>query len=104
MQRNLDSGSELRHHPIPVQWNDPHFAIREILRQKPAIDSEGVIGIRNRQIDFLDADLQRIAGLSLIDVDWPVQNVAAGALVCDFLINVAQILATVLGVAFNVYF
>src|SRR5579871_7039491 len=53
--RNLNSGRKVRHHPFPVQGDDLDLAVREILGQKTASRSEGIVGVRDGEIDLLNA-------------------------------------------------
>src|SRR3984957_21343715 len=67
MQRNLDARSEPCDHAFAVERNDPHLAIRKVFRQKAAIWSEGVVGVWNREVDFVNANFQRVPRLCFFD-------------------------------------
>src|SRR5215831_3120974 len=90
--RNLNSRCKIRHHAFSVQRDDLDLAVREILGQKTAIRSEGVIGIRNGEIDLLNTHFQGVAGLGFLDKHRPVQNVPSWASTGNLPENVAQFL------------
>ena len=71
MQRNLNSGTEFRHHAFAVERNNLHLAIREVFRQEAADWAESVIGVRNREFDLLDANFEGVSRFGLLDIDWP---------------------------------
>src|SRR5215472_15291287 len=96
-QRNLNSRSKVRHHAFSVQRDDLDLAVREILGQKTAIRSEGIVGIRNGEIDLLNAHFQGVARLGFLDEHRPVQNVPPWPSISDLPEDVAQFLFDLVG-------
>src|SRR5215469_6821893 len=91
-QRNLNSRGKVRHHAFSVQRDDLDLAVWEIFGQKTAIRREGVISVRNGEIDLLNTHFQSVARLGFLDKHGPVQNVPSRASICNFPVNVAQFL------------
>ena len=83
MQRNVDARSEMRDAFLLVERNDFHFRVRKIVGEVAASRAERVVGVGNRQLDFLDADFEHVARLRVFDVDRSGENVPARPL-CRF--------------------
>src|SRR5579859_5092420 len=86
MQRNLDARSKPGDHSLAIEGNDLGARVSEILRQESGPKTEPVVGIGDREIDFLDVYFQRISRLSAVDVHRSIEDVAARAMGRDLFI------------------
>src|SRR5438128_2579765 len=87
---NLDPFSKTSHHALLIERNDLRPETRKILRQKTTKWAEGVVGVRQRQLDLLNAHLEGIARLGTLHVDRPSQDMSTWSLVGDFLVDVPK--------------
>src|SRR5256885_13748140 len=72
-----DPGSELRGHPVAVEWDDAHRRVRlAIFRQYPLA---AVVAIVDCQVDRLNLDLEHIAWLCTLHIHRARQDVPPGA-------------------------
>ena len=97
MQRDFNARRELGDHALFIERDDLHFAIRKVFRQKTARGPKSVVGIRNGQIDFLDADFEGVTGLGFFYIDRPIQDVSSGTFIGYFFVNIAQALFHLVG-------
>src|SRR5438270_9605436 len=97
MQGNLHSGREVGDHALAIQRDDLDLRVRKILGQEAATGRESVVGVGDREIDLLDADLERIPGLRALNKDRSSEDVAARAFVGHLLIYVAEALLHLVG-------
>src|SRR5215813_11505598 len=78
MQRNFDAGGEFGYHAFPIQRNDLGPRIRKVVGQKTCARPKAVVGVRNCQLDFLDANFERVARLGALNVDRASEDMPAG--------------------------
>src|ERR1700722_14208793 len=90
VQRNVDTGSEMRDHALGIEGNDFDFRVRIIVRKITAAGTERIVGIGNRQLYRQDLCFEHIANLSALNENWTSENVSAGAFVFDLVGNVAK--------------
>ncbi len=62
-----------------VERDDLDARVGKVVGLETEAIAEAVVGVGNRQLDFLQPDLQRVAGLGAVDVDRAGEDVAAGA-------------------------
>jgi hypothetical protein len=80
----------MRHHAVPVEWDDFDSRVRKLIRQKTGARPKAVVRIRNGEPDRLDTHFERVARLGAFDVNRPGENVSAGSFIGDFLVNRPQ--------------
>src|SRR4051812_30117335 len=97
MQRDDDPWRELRGHFFLVEGNDLDAGSRKILGKESAAGAEAVVGIRNREVDLLYADLKSVARLGGLDEYRAGEDMATGAFVGDLLVDITQGLLHVRG-------
>jgi hypothetical protein len=80
----------MRHHAVPVEWDDFDPRVWKFIRQKTGTRPEAVVRIRNGKTDRLDADFEGVARLGAFDVNRPGENVSARPFIGDFFVNRPQ--------------
>src|SRR5215472_9739253 len=97
MHRDLDPRSKPGHHALAIQRNNLYLAVGKILWQKAPRRAKTVVGVVNRRLDLLDANLERVTRLSFLDEDRAVQNMPTRPLVRDLFVDVAKTLLDLFG-------
>src|SRR6267143_1337800 len=77
-QGNFDSRAKTRDPALLIQRDNFRFSIRKIVRQETEARPEAVVGVRNREPNSQNSDLEDIARLGAFNVNWPGQDMAAG--------------------------
>ena len=90
MQRHLYARREMRDHTLAIEGDDLHPRVGEILAEDAQAVTKAVVGVRDRQIDAVDMDFQRVAGFGAVDIDGTGQDVAAGPAVSDLVVEQTQ--------------
>jgi hypothetical protein len=62
----------MRDHALAVERNDLDARIGKFLGLEPGAIAKTVVAVRYGDLDLLNSDLQRIAGLGALDIDGAV--------------------------------
>src|SRR5262249_24465313 len=93
----LDRVRELRNHPLFIERNDLHLWVRKVFGYESTARAKRIVGIRNSELDLLDANLQDVSRFGAFNIARPRENVPARSFVGDFFCYVAERLLDLIG-------
>ncbi len=75
---------------LRIERDDPHLRVAVVFGNEPALCAEGVVRVRDGEVDLLDSHLEHVARVGAGDIDRAGEDVPARPFVRDLSVDVAQ--------------